>query len=89
VSKVKSPADLGWQATCKSGTVRGMKSWTLHYRPLGRGPHNSGEQIFLAETDFVQALQTAYRNFGTGLAATLPDGTALTDAELRERYPRS
>jgi hypothetical protein len=32
-------------------------------------------------------LQTAYRNFGTDLAATLPDGTNLTDAELRERYP--
>jgi hypothetical protein len=64
-----------------------MKSWKLHYRPLGRGPHEGGQQVFLSETDFLYALQTAYRNFGTDLAATLPDGTNLTDDELRKRYP--
>jgi hypothetical protein len=64
-----------------------MKFWKLHYRPLGRGPQKVGEQIFLAEVDLVQALQSAYRNFGTDLAVTLPDGTSLSDVELRERYP--
>jgi hypothetical protein len=39
------------------------------------------------EADFLRALQTAYRNFGNDLVVTLPDGTSLTDAELRERYP--
>ncbi len=68
-------------------TVSGMKSWKLHSRPLGRGPHEAGEQVFLAEADFLRALQTAYRNFGTNLVATLPDSTYLTDDELRERYP--
>jgi hypothetical protein len=64
-----------------------MKSWKLHYRPLGRGPQEGYEQIFLAEAPFLQALQTAYQNFGADLAVTLPDGTNLTEAELRERYP--
>jgi hypothetical protein len=86
-SKVRTPIDLAWQAIRKPGTVHGMKSWKLQYRPLGRGPHKGGEQIFLAEADFLQALQTAYRNFGAALSATLPDGTPLTDTELRERYP--
>ena len=86
-SEVRIPIDLNWQAIGKPGKVCGMKSWKLHSRPLGRGPHEGGQQVFLDEKDFLQALQTAYRNFGTDLAATLPDGSNLTDAELRKRYP--
>ncbi len=81
------PSNLGWHSSWKPGRVGAVKSWTLHYRPLGRGAHERGEQIFLAEADFLQALQSAYRNFGTDLAATLPDGTELTDTELRKQYP--
>jgi len=78
---------IRWRSVRKPGKVCGMKFWKLHYRPLGRGPQKVGEQIFLAEVDLVQALQSAYRNFGTDLAVTLPDGTSLSDVELRERYP--
>jgi hypothetical protein len=64
-----------------------MKAWRLSYRALGRGRHETLEQIYASEGDFLGALKTAYRNFGTALSATLPDGTTLTEAALRDRFP--
>jgi hypothetical protein len=64
-----------------------MEAWNLSYRALGRGPQQADERIYLSEADFLVALQTAYRNFGTDLVVTLPDGATLTEAALREGYP--
>lgn len=64
-----------------------MKAWKLSYRALGRGPHETIEQIYASEADFLGALKTAYRNFRTAMSATLPDGTQLTEAALRRRFP--
>jgi hypothetical protein len=64
-----------------------MQAWKLRYRALGRGPDVASEAIYLSEEDFAAGLQSAYRNFGTDLKATLPDGGKLTEAALRKQYP--
>jgi hypothetical protein len=63
-----------------------MEAWKLRYRPLGRGKNEVGEQIYSSEADFFSAL-LAQRNFSTHLITTLPDGSVLSEAALRRRFP--